>query len=580
MVVVKITDVLQRKGDMKKIKFWLIGLSLIALLSGCSSKEDVADKIVMKAGSLTFTMHDLDMHLSRFNYKDPDDEFFKKKDFLEQHLNKLLIADAGLEIGLGDSVEVDSAQVARILYEIVYKREVTDKLKITDKDVREYWEKYGGEIHAFQILVDTEELADSLYSILHDNAELFSDLVAEFSIDSLTNFKGGDIGYVKAGQMLDEFQEVAFGLKQNEISKPVNTAYGWHIIKVTDRRNHSEEDYEKEKGRYRGMYTYFQREKIQKELTDKWKDMLHYKFNDETLQMLVDKATIYKNASKDKSRDLNHYISLSKLTDKEAEQPLVTIDSLVYSAGIFVQDMERYYRASGLDFGNRRLAEEAIDNFMGVRLMYAYALKKGLKNDPEFKRQYEDTRLGFVYRKMESEYIHASIDVTDEDIEEYYEQRKDMFTEPMKIRASEILVSTKEEAEQILKRLRKGEPFSELVKKTIRPGFAKTEGNLGFFGPSRNREIYDAALNVKIDEYGGPVKVQDNWAVFKVTGRKGMRKKELSEVRSQIKNRLSGSNKYKNLQQWLEDRKQNVEHFIDLELVKANLVTGKLDDES
>jgi len=59
-----------------------------------------------------------------------------------------------------------------------------------------------------------------------------------------------------------------------------------------------------------------------------------------------------------------------------------------------------------------------------------------------------------------------------------------------------------------------------------------------------------------------------------------MRKKELSEVRSQIKNRLSGSNKYKNLQQWLEDRKQNVEHFIDLELVKANLVTGKLDDES
>jgi len=566
---------LPKKTCMKKIKLWLL---LVVLLLGCASKEDVADKVVLKAGSLTFTMHDLDIHLSRFNYKNPDDEFFKKKDFLEQHLNKLLIAEAGLEIGLGDSVEVDSAQVARILFEIVYKREVTDRLEITDRDVRKYWEKYGGEIHAFQILVNTEELADSLYDILHDNAELFSDLAAEFSVDSLTNFKGGDIGYVQVGQMLDEFQEAAFQLKQNEVSKPVHTAYGWHIIKVTDRRNHTEEDFEKEKGRYRGMYSYSQREKIQKELSKKLKDMLNYKYYDETLQMLIDKAKIYKNASADKSRDLNHYISLSKLTDEEAAQPLVTIDSLTYSAGKFIQDLDKYFRTSGLDFSNSGLAEEAIENFMAIRLMYAYALSKGLKNDPEFKRQYEDTRLGFVYRKMESEYIHASIDVTDEEIEKYYEKRKDMFTEPMQIRASEILLRTEEEAEQILSQLRKGESFSKLVKKTIRPGFAETEGNLGYFGPSRNRAIYDAALNVKVDEYGGPVKVQDNWAVFKVTGRKPMRKKELSEVRSQIKNRLTGSNKYQNLQQWLEDRKQKVEHFIDLELVKANLVTGKLND--
>ncbi|MCD6161399.1 MAG: peptidylprolyl isomerase [candidate division Zixibacteria bacterium] len=565
---------------MKKLA---LGMLIIVLLAGCSSDEKKPvydDTVIMKAGRIEFTLSDMEFHMSRFNYRDPADEMYKRQDFLEQHLDKLIICDAGLGFNLLDSVEVDSGQVVRILSELIYKREVNDKLNITDKDVRKFWEKYGGEVNVSHILVKSKQLADSLYQVLKKSPEKFSELAVQFSEDKSTNYKYGSIGYIRVGTMVDEFQDVAFSLKPDEISKPVYSSFGWHIIKMHDRAMFTDADFEEEKGNYRGKYSISQRKKLQNEYVKRTQAKLGYKFHEKTWEMLVEKAMANKEADPDKTRRLSQYIATSDLSEEEAVMPIVTInDKYNYSADEFISNINKIFRKDGVNFEKKDLTLDALDEFTASRLMYVDALNSNLIDSPEFKRQVLDTKYGYIYRKMLDDYIFDTISVTEDDMKAYYEKNKKMFVDPVQIRAAEILVHSQEEAEEILAQLKNGADWSKLVKRTIRPGFAATEGNLGFFGPKKHSYIYKTAVELDVGEYGGPVPVQDNWAVFKITGKKPESVQSYSEVKPRIEARMLGERKYGVLQKWVDNRKQYVEHFLDLELLKNNLVSGKLEDE-
>jgi parvulin-like peptidyl-prolyl isomerase len=90
------------------------------------------------------------------------------------------------------------------------------------------------QVHAAHILVDTNDLAVAVYAQLQAGAN-FEDTAREQSNDTGTAENGGDLGWFTRGQMVDEFEEVAFTLQPGEISQPVKTEFGWHIIKVYEK---------------------------------------------------------------------------------------------------------------------------------------------------------------------------------------------------------------------------------------------------------------------------------------------------------------------------------------------------------
>lgn len=88
-------------------------------------------------------------------------------------------------------------------------------------------------IRAAHILVDTESQAKGLKNRI-EGGEEFSKMAKQFS-KCPSGQRGGDLGYFGRGQMVKEFETAAFNLPKGEISEPVETDFGWHIIKVTDK---------------------------------------------------------------------------------------------------------------------------------------------------------------------------------------------------------------------------------------------------------------------------------------------------------------------------------------------------------
>ena len=88
------------------------------------------------------------------------------------------------------------------------------------------------EVRASHILVKTEEEAKSLYEEIKNGAS-FAELAEKKSLCP-SGQNGGDLRWFGKGMMVKPFEDAAFALKKGEISQPVETQFGWHLIKLTD----------------------------------------------------------------------------------------------------------------------------------------------------------------------------------------------------------------------------------------------------------------------------------------------------------------------------------------------------------
>src|SRR5579862_4217334 len=101
------------------------------------------------------------------------------------------------------------------------------------------------EVHARHILVETEDEAKAVKAELDKGAD-FAELAKKKSKDPGAS-DGGDLGFFTKDQMVPEFATVAFALEPGKISDPVKTQFGWHVIKVEEKRNRKAPDFEQVK---------------------------------------------------------------------------------------------------------------------------------------------------------------------------------------------------------------------------------------------------------------------------------------------------------------------------------------------
>lgn len=145
----------------------------------------------------------------------------------------------------------------RALHAAVIDNEIAGK--ITEEEVRARYDQQiaatppSNEVKARHILVKTKEEAEAIIKRL-DAGESFEDIAKEVSTDPGSGANGGDLGWFGPGQMVPEFEQAAFALEVGAHSKePVQSQFGWHIIKVEDKRQQQPPAYEQVKEQFRSL---------------------------------------------------------------------------------------------------------------------------------------------------------------------------------------------------------------------------------------------------------------------------------------------------------------------------------------
>jgi peptidyl-prolyl cis-trans isomerase C len=229
-------------------------LRLLPLLAaiGCSvltAPVAVAqDKVVAKVNGKTLTESDLKYAEAEIGADIGNlPELTRRRVLIEYLIENQLFADAAETEKLGSGAAFDGRLQywrRRALRETFF--DTTVKAAVSEAEARKLYDGQVAqlakttpeeEIKASHILVkDLDKAKEIAAKLTAGDDKAFAEAAKANSVDPGSKDDGGSLGFFGRGQMVPQFEEAAFKLKKGEISAPVQTQFGWHIIKIDDRR--------------------------------------------------------------------------------------------------------------------------------------------------------------------------------------------------------------------------------------------------------------------------------------------------------------------------------------------------------
>jgi peptidyl-prolyl cis-trans isomerase C len=232
----------------------VLALALLPAVSGCSKDSsstpstqaaaaDPNDTLLARVNGAEIRQSDLAMAEEDFAQElrgaPPE---VKREQLIAYLTDVILVSQAAEKKNLGDSTEFKRRQALmrnKLLMGALLQQH--SKAAATEEEMRKVYDeavKQMGseeEVHARHILVETEDEAKAIVEQLKGGAD-FAALAKEKSKDTGSAQNGGDLDFMGKSELVPEFAEVAFKMYPGQTSNPVKTQFGWHVIKVEEKR--------------------------------------------------------------------------------------------------------------------------------------------------------------------------------------------------------------------------------------------------------------------------------------------------------------------------------------------------------
>ncbi|MCR4416922.1 MAG: peptidylprolyl isomerase [Ignavibacteria bacterium] len=381
-------------------------------------------------------------------------------------------------------------------------------IKVTDRRPR------IPEIRASHILIElkpgftSEDSAKALEKIQKIKEKInlgedFSELAKEFSEDEGTKSLGGDLGFFSRRMMVQPFDEAAFNLEVGQVSDIVKTQFGYHLIKVTDKKQLK--SFEEEKDFLKSIYQRIKYNDDKQRFLDSLKRAFNYKVNSDLIDQIAAKADTIQ---------VGGQYWVSHLKTEFGDSIIITYAKQKISVDTLMA------RAENLaEFINRRITKSTLDNIVNrisEDLLLAEAVEYLPAKYPQFAELMEEYKNGILIFKLQEEEVWNKIQIDEDKLKTYWEANKEKFQWPDRVEYAEIFVKSDSLAQEIYKMLKAGEIFDSLAAKyTERPGFKEKNGYHGI------KPVLDNALSQKADqlkegEFSEPFKNTNGYSIVKL----------------------------------------------------------------
>lgn len=247
----------------------IVFLMTMFFLGQTAAKES---DVVAKIGEKKITVADFERILG---YVDTDrQKLFEqnpqlKETLLKQIVQSTVISDLARKNGFDNKADVkEQLKIVtdNFLANEYLKREIANKITVSESEMKLYYEGHKDEfkipemVKASHILIrldasssedDRKKAREKAEDILKKikSGEDFAKLASEMSEDPGSRTKGGDLGFFPRGRMIKPFEEIAFSMKPGEISDVIETQFGYHIIRVEEKKEESVETFDAAKER-------------------------------------------------------------------------------------------------------------------------------------------------------------------------------------------------------------------------------------------------------------------------------------------------------------------------------------------
>lgn len=346
----------------------------------------------------------------------------------------------------------------------------------------------------------------------------FAQLAEQYSDDAGSKVKGGDLGFFERRMMVKEFDAEAFSLNEGEISDVVKTQFGYHIIKLTGKKEYPTIEEDKET-----LKKIFKQSRYQEEynsLISKLKGKYNYSLNDSSLSEIA--------SSSDSAKIGGELEAINNLQEK-------TIFSY---AGKTVKAKEFYEKlVSESEFMNKLITEDLLKNaaekISGNYLLEEEALNLEKTNE-EFASLMDDYKNGIYIFKLQEDEVWNKVEIDSTRLKEHYEATKANYVWPDRVDFSEIYSKKDSLIQEYYGMLENGASFDSVASKyTERPGYKEKAGHFGFVD-SKSSQLAMEAEKLKEGEYSSPFQTTGGYSIVKLNSKDPSRIKTFDEARAEV----------------------------------------------
>ncbi len=538
---------------MKKLASLQITVFIVLILLSCANKND---PMLARVGNHRITLSQFErsyrqgkaMSLIRSSTAN---DF---RDHLEKMVNERLKLLYAYTIGYDTLSAFDkyvNAETERALNSRYIEKNVIDAI-ISESDLRDLYRKTSVQVKARHILLRVPPDADaqSVEAVRKKAEQLrtrikkgesFAEIAKQYSEDNITGPHGGALGTVKWGGVgyNDAFYNEMFKLRVGEVSSPVRSNKGYHLIVLDDTKIVNTSSYAAVKDDLkRELLTRKQKESQQKYLEVlqdlRWK--YRVRIDSAQVMVLIDKVKeAHENLGQRRTsvdRTIDEFYLISAEQEKLRAVTFIggdiTIGNIIFRLrGINPNKRPRLYMESE--------AYIWLDGLINLRLVLHEAKAIGLHKDKSLREGRKEYLERLMLRRIDNEMIRNKVSLPEETLNEYYEAHKENYYHESQYKVQEILIAEEETALQVLARARAGEDFNRLARQyTERASFKEKDGVLGFITDKQFGQIGPSAVSLNVGEISGLIPMGRKHSIVKLIDKIESKPKTFAEARVQV----------------------------------------------